>query len=89
MVIKLKDMSNKWKVLNMKMIPYILNMVLLKTKLFQPTINGIIQCTVDSLEEMKSRVDTIYLVGGFGGYQYIYKKLEESIYKCNEKHLLQ
>ena len=60
-----------------------------ETKLFQPTIDGIIQCTVPSLEELKSRVGTIYLVGGFGGCQYIYKKLEESIHKCNEKHLLQ
>ena len=54
-----------------------------ETKLFQPTIDGIVQCTVASLEELKSRVDTIYLVGGFGGCQYIYKKLEESIRKYN------
>ena len=54
-----------------------------ETRLFQPTIDGIVQCTVASLEELKSRVDTIYLVGGFGGCQYIYKKLEESIRKYN------
>ena len=52
-------------------------------KLFQPTFDGIIQCTVASLEELKSRVDTIYLVGGFGGCQYIYKQIEESIRKYN------
>ena len=56
-----------------------------ETKLFQPTIDGIVQCTVASLEELESRVDTIYLVGGFGGCQYIYKKLEESIYRYNER----
>ena len=52
-----------------------------EAKLFQPTIDGVIQCTVASLEKLESRVDTIYLVGGFGGCQYIYKKLEESIRK--------
>ena len=56
-----------------------------ETKLFQPTIDGIVQCTIASLEELKSRVDTIYLVGGFGGCQYIYKKLEESIRKYNRR----
>ena len=54
-----------------------------ETRLFQPTIDGIMQCTVASLEELKSRVDTIYLIGGFGGCQYIYKKLEESIRRYN------
>ena len=57
-----------------------------ETRLFQPTIDGIVQCTVASLEELKSRVDTIYLVGGFGGCQYIYKKLEESIRKYNGRN---
>ena len=52
-------------------------------KLFRSTIDGIIQCTVASLEKLESRVDTIYLIGGFGGCQYIYKKLEESICKYN------
>ena len=43
-----------------------------ENKLFQPTISGIVQCTVASLEELKSRVDTIYLVGGFGARISIY-----------------
>ena len=51
-----------------------------ETRLFQPTIDGIVQCTVASLEELKSRVDTIYIVGEFGGCRYIYKKLEESFF---------
>ena len=54
-----------------------------ETRLFKPTIDGIVQCTVASLEKLKSRVDTIYLVGGFGGCQYIYKKVKESIRKYN------
>ena len=54
-----------------------------ETRLFKPTIDGIVQCTVASLEKLKSRVDTIYLVGGFGGCQYIYKKLKESIHRYN------
>ena len=33
-------------------------------------------CTVASLKELKSKLDTFYLVGGFGGWQCIYKKLE-------------
>ena len=46
--------------------------------LFQPTIDGIVKCTITAFEELEERVDTIYLVGGFGGCQYIYKKLEEA-----------
>ena len=59
------------------------NMVLLKQN-FQPTIDGIVQCTVDSLEEL-TRAGTINLVGGFGGCHYIYKKLEEPIHRHNRK----
>ena len=56
-----------------------------ETRLFQPTIDGIVQCTIDSLEELNSKVGTIYPVGGFGGCQYIYKKLEDSIHRHNRK----
>ena len=48
-------------------------------RLFQPTIDGIVKCTITAFEELEEKVDTIYLVGGFGGCQYIYKKLEEAI----------
>ena len=48
-------------------------------RLFQPTIDGIVKCTITAFKELEERVDTIYLVGGFGGCQYIYKKLEEAI----------
>ena len=48
-------------------------------RLFQPTIDGIVECTFTAFEELEEKVDTIYLVGEFGGCQYIYKTLEEAI----------
>lgn len=44
-------------------------------ELFQPAVNGILECTASVLEEMKTEVDTVYLVGGFGGCKYIYEKI--------------
>ena len=55
-------------------------------RLFQPTIDGIVKCTFTAFKELKERVDTIYLVGGFGGCQYIYKKLEEAIRRYHGVH---
>ena len=55
-------------------------------RLFQPTIDGIVECAFTAFEELEERVDTIYLVGGFGGCQYIYKKLEEAIRRYRGVH---
>ena len=55
-------------------------------KLFQPTITGILECIFTAFKKLEERVDTIYLVGGFGGCQYIYKKLEEAIRRYRGVH---
>ena len=44
---------------------------------FQPVVGKIFQCLSQTLNDVKAKVDTIYLVGGFGGSQYIYKKISE------------
>ena len=40
---------------------------------FQPVVKGMLECISQTLENVEAKVDTIYLVGGFGGSQYIYK----------------
>ena len=45
--------------------------------LFQPVVEGMLECISQTLREMEAKVDTIYLVGGFGGSQYIYKRITE------------
>ena len=40
---------------------------------FQPVVEGMLECMSQTLRDMEANVDTIYLVGGFGGSQYIYK----------------
>ena len=44
---------------------------------FQPVVEGMLECISQTLREVYATVDTIYLVGGFGGSQYIYKKIHE------------
>ena len=42
---------------------------------FNPIVDGIIECVGKVLNDI-TEVDTIYLVGGFGGCKYIYEKLK-------------
>ena len=42
---------------------------------FQPAIDGILSCTSSVLERLKDDIDTVYLVGGFGGSSYVYHNL--------------
>ena len=42
---------------------------------FEPAIQGILKCIEDVLTELKEEVDTVYLVGGFGGCKYTYEKI--------------
>ena len=42
---------------------------------FEPAIQGILTCIEDVLTELKEEVDTVYLVGGFGGCKYTYEKI--------------
>ena len=47
------------------------------TDFFQPVVEGMLECMSETLREMEANIDTIYLVGGFGGSQYIYKRITE------------
>ena len=40
---------------------------------FQPVVEGMLECMSQTLRDVEANIDTIYLVGGFGGSQYIYK----------------
>ena len=42
---------------------------------FEPAIQGILACIEDVLTKLKEEVDTVYLVGGFGGCKYTYEKI--------------
>ena len=48
-------------------------------ELFQPAIDGIIQCTLSALKGLEGEVDTIYLVGGFGGCKYVHAEIKSAI----------
>lgn len=48
-------------------------------KLFQPAVNKILECTESVLSKLKSQVDTIFLVGGFGGCNYVYQHVKEMV----------
>ena len=52
-------------------------------ELFQPAANGILSCMNSALSATASHVsvDTIYLVGGFGGCPYIYQKVKDATRK--------
>ena len=43
-------------------------------RFFDPVVDGIIRCVESVIEDVPD-AHTVYLVGGFGGCQYIYKKL--------------
>lgn len=47
--------------------------------LFQDTMDGIISCMRQALDIIDNDVTTIYLVGGFGGCNYVYSKVTEAI----------
>ena len=48
-------------------------------KLFQPAVNKILECTESVLSKLTSQVDTIFLVGGFGGCNYVYQHVKEMV----------
>ena len=47
----------------------------LACELFKPAIDGILDCSAKVLDRLKGDIDTIYLVGGFGGCKYVYEKI--------------
>ena len=42
---------------------------------FQPVVEGLLQCITETLLSLDEEIETIYLVGGFGGCQYIYNAI--------------
>ena len=48
-------------------------------ELFDEVTKGIIACMKEALEESPIAIDTVYLVGGFGGSQYIYERVKANL----------
>ena len=48
-------------------------------QLFGPALDGIIECTLEAIEENEYKVNTFYLVGGFGGCKYVHEKVTAAI----------
>ena len=46
---------------------------------FQPVISGILECISQALNEVEGKVETIYLVGGFGGSHYLFAAISKQI----------
>lgn len=58
--------------------------------LFSPTIDGITKCTLEALERVDDSIPTLYLVGGFGGCDFVYTKMSEALsqaYPMKEFHV--
>ena len=54
---------------------------LVEKRLFMPTTDDIIQCGRRALDQLIREIETVYLVGGFGGSHFLRQKIEEAIYK--------
>ena len=48
-------------------------------ELFKPAMDGIISQTTEVLSKFQDIIDTIYVVGGFGGCDYVYKYIQEKV----------
>lgn len=48
-------------------------------ELFKPAMDSILQYAVSVISELKSKVDTVYLVGGFGGSRYVYHAIRDAL----------
>ena len=46
---------------------------------FHPIADGLVRCISETLESVEGKIDTIYLVGGFGGSLYIYNAIKERL----------
>ncbi len=49
--------------------------------IFKPAVEGILSCVSSVLEKVKRDIDTIYLVGGFGGCSYIFDQISSLLTK--------
>ena len=50
-----------------------------ESKLFNPVIQGIIDCTLAAIEKIDNNPNTFYLVGAFGGCKYVHEKVSAAI----------
>ena len=50
-----------------------------ESQLFGPTLEGIVDCAMQAIEENGSKVNTFYLVGGFSGCKYVHEKVSAAI----------
>ena len=51
----------------------------LEEKVFKSTLDKILECVRAAFDELTDHIDTVYLVGGFGGCRFISQKIEEAI----------
>ena len=56
-----------------------INFKLVEEKVFKSTIDKIIECVRAAFDELTDHIDTVYLVGGFGGCRFVSQKIEEAI----------
>ena len=59
---------------------------LIKERIFQSTIDGIVACVRAAFKELTSKINTVYLVGGFGGCKFVRQKIEEAIGEYHGVH---
>ena len=55
-----------------------INYDIVEEKIFKETIDRIIECVRAAFDQLTSKVDTVYLVGGFGGCKFVSQKIEEA-----------
>ena len=53
----------------------------LEEKVFQFTIDMIMECVRTAFYQLTDHIDTVYLVGGFGGCRFVRQKIEEAIHQ--------
>ena len=57
-----------------------INYDIVQEKIFQFTIDRIIECVRAAFDQLRgSKVDTVYLIGGFGGCKFVSQKVKEAI----------
>ena len=56
-----------------------MNYLTVVQEFFKPVAEGAMQCVRQALKQLDSKVDTIYLVGGFGGCKYIHGYIKAAL----------
>ena len=60
----------------------------LMAKFFEPVRDGIIQCIEETLEDLEEKIEKIYLVGGFGGCNYLFRQIEAKFGTENYQYVI-